>query len=79
MMVDADRKGRAERVRIIHRHLPQFEPVSRGGRHWHTHQPPGVLGHEVDLSGRGLASEADQIPFGFPVKVIHDNDQPTLF
>ena len=74
MVVNANRKGRAERVRIIHRHLPQFEPVSHGGRHWYAHQPPGVLGHEVDLSGRGLASEADQIPFGFPVKVIHDND-----
>ena len=79
MVVDANRKGRAERVRIIDRHLPQFEPVSHGRRHRYAHQPPGVLGHEVNLSGRGLASQADQITFGFPVKVVHDNDQPALF
>src|SRR5262245_22870229 len=72
--VDRRAERRLEARRVLRHHQWNLELVEALRRHRQTNQAAAVLRHEVDRLGRHLLGRDRQIPFVFPIRIVHDDD-----
>ena len=73
--IHAHREGRLVAVGVAIHHQGQIQGVEPLALHGQADQAPGLGGHEVDLLGGSELGCADQIPFVFPIFIVHHHNR----